>query len=178
MDKLKLQLTQINTQNTGLTSNNKTQTDRYNSLNEQKLSLNKQKDKLTTQLKSPMSNKIKLNTQLSNENTLFKDINTKYQRSITYQNNLKKMKNIIDETNENSGNLHLSKDINTSLHRTLQKYDDSLNPNLDILNIRKRMLFIGKERNKYKKKIIYTQVAILLLLILFIVGLYNINNNK
>ena len=63
--------------------------------------------------------------------------------------------------------------VNTESTTLPKLYHTVQNPNLDTLNIRKRMLYISKEKNKYKQKIIYTQIAILILLILFITGLYN-----
>lgn len=176
MNELKTQLQQLNINNSGLTSNIKNITNSSNSLKTHNQNILKQNATLKTQLQGHMTNKTKLDTQLSNENIAFDKINNKHDESVRYQTNLKGMMNNINYINSHSDNLGQSRSIKDSSGQLQKLYDTSLHPDLDILNIRKRMLYISKEKNKYKRKIIYTQIAILILLILFIVGLYNINN--
>ena len=176
MNELKTQLQQLNINNSGITSNIKNITNSSNSLKTHNQNILKQNATLKTQLQAHMANKTKLDTQLSNENIAFDKINNKHDESVRYQTNLKGMIDNINNINSHSDNLGQSSNIEDSSKKLQETYNASLNTDSPILNIRKRMLYISKEKNKYKQKIIYTQIAILILLILFIVGLYNINN--
>lgn len=51
------------------------------------------------------------------------------------------------------------------------KYRNSLSPNKSILNTRNRMLFVLKQKNEYKKKVIYSQFSVILLITLLIIAI-------
>lgn len=64
-----------------------------------------------------------------------------------------------------------SNDIKEVTDNLPNKYRNSLTPDKSILNTRNRMLFLLKQKNQYKKKVIYSQFSIILLLILLIIGI-------
>ena len=71
----------------------------------------------------------------------------------------------------NSLNTNINKNMNLLNIDLPDQYRKSLNPDKSILDTRNKMLFILKQKNEYKKKIIYSQFSIILLIILLIVSI-------